>query len=64
LVVKLITCAAPAPAASKSTATKGASSTRMPTFSTGVTRKNCPSSRFRIVENSRTSGFRPIGVPS
>jgi hypothetical protein len=31
----------PSPAASKSTATKGASSTRMPTFSTGVTRKTC-----------------------
>ena len=31
-----------------STARNGASSTRMPTFSTGVTRKYLPSSRFRI----------------
>ena len=46
-----------------STAMNGASSTRMPTFSTGVTRKCLPSSRFRMVENSRTRAGRPIGVP-
>ena len=46
-----------------STARNGASSTRMPTFSTGVTRKCLPSSRLSIVENSRTKAGRPIGVP-
>ncbi len=39
LVAKRSTCAPPSPCTCKVTATKGASSTRIPTFSTGVTRK-------------------------
>ena len=42
----------------------GASSTRMPTFSTGVTRKYRSPSRLRMPENSLTNPARPIGVPS
>ena len=54
----------PSPSVVASTARKGASSTAIDSFSTGVTRTKLPSgSRRRMVENSRTSAGRPIGVP-
>ena len=45
-----------------STARNGASSTVMPHFSTGVTRKYRSPSRLRTEANSLTSAGRPIGV--
>ena len=48
---------------SKSTAINGTSSTLIPTFSAGVTRKYLLSSTFKIEENNFTSSNLPMGVP-
>ena len=45
-----------------STARNGASSTMMPTFSTGVTRKYLSPSRLSTEANNLTKAGRPIGV--
>ena len=56
--------ALPSPSLFSSTATKGASSTWISSFSAGVTRTKPPSgSRLRMVENRRTMAGRPIGLP-
>ncbi len=54
---------APAPLTAISTAWNGASSTRMPTFSTGVTSTWRSPSRRMTEEKSFTSGMRPMGEP-
>jgi hypothetical protein len=52
----------PGPSRFISTAVNGASSTVMPIFSTGVTRKYFSPSRLSTEENSCTKAGRPIGV--